>query len=44
MIPIPKPDEDPTNPTKYRPIALTSCICKTIDLSGILNPTNCSLM
>ena len=28
MIPIPKPGKDPTNPTIYRPIALTSCICK----------------
>ena len=26
MIPIPKPDKDPTN---YHPIALTTCICKT---------------
>ena len=31
LIPIPKPGKDPTNPTNYRPIALTSCICKTIE-------------
>ena len=31
IIPIPKPGEDPTNPTKYRPVALTSCICKTME-------------
>ena len=30
MIPIPKPGKDPTNPTNYRLIALTSCTCKTI--------------
>ena len=31
MIPIPKPGKDPMNPTNYRPIALTSCICKTME-------------
>ena len=31
IIPIPKPVKDPTNPTNYRPVALTSCICKTMD-------------
>ena len=31
IIPIPKPGKDHTNPTKYRPIALTSCICKTFE-------------
>ena len=31
VIPIPKPGKDPTNPTNYRPIALTSCICKTTE-------------
>ena len=31
ISPIPKPGKDPTNPTNYRPIALTSCICKTIE-------------
>ena len=30
IIPIPKPGKDPTNPN-YRPIALTSCICKTME-------------
>ena len=28
---IPKPDKDHTDPTNYRPIALTSCICKTME-------------
>ena len=32
IIPVPKPGTDPTNPTNYRPIALTSCICKTMEL------------
>ena len=31
VIPIPKPGKDPTNPTSYRPIALTNCICKTME-------------
>ena len=31
VIPIPKPGKDPTNPTNYRPIALTRCICKTME-------------
>ena len=31
LIPIPKPGKDPTKPTNYRPIALTSCICKTLE-------------
>ena len=30
VIPIPKPGKVLTNPTNYRPIALTSCICKTM--------------
>ena len=29
IIPIPKPGKDPTNPTNYHLIVLTSCICKT---------------
>ena len=31
VIPIPKPGKDPTNHTSYRPIALTSCICKAME-------------
>ena len=31
VIAIPKTGKDPTNPTNYRPIALTSCICKTME-------------
>ena len=30
-IPIPKPDKDHTDPSNYRPIALTSCVCKTME-------------
>ena len=31
VIPIPKPDKDHTDLTNYRPIALTSCIFKTME-------------
>ena len=31
IIPIPKPGKDSTNPNNYRPIALTSCLCKTME-------------
>ena len=31
VIPIPKPGKDSSNPTNYRPIALTSCLCKTME-------------
>ena len=31
IIPIPKPQKDTTNPTNYRPISLTSCLCKTME-------------
>ena len=31
IIPIPKPGKDYAEPTNYRPIALTSCICKTVE-------------
>ena len=31
IIPIPKPGTDHSNPTNYCPIALTSCICKTME-------------
>ena len=30
IIPLPKPGKDKTEATNYRPIALTSCICKTM--------------
>ena len=30
-IPIPKPGKNPTEPTNYRSIALTSCLCKTLE-------------
>ena len=31
VIPIPKPGKDGSDPSNYRPIALTSCICKTME-------------
>ena len=31
VIPIPKPNKDHTNPSSYRPIALTSCLCKVLE-------------
>jgi hypothetical protein len=31
VIPIPKPGKDPKNDNSYRPIALTSCLCKTME-------------
>jgi len=31
IIPIPKPGKDHTNPSNYRPIALTSCLCKIFE-------------
>ena len=31
VIPVPKPSKDASNPTNYRPIALTSCVCKTLE-------------
>ena len=31
IIPIPKPGKNNLNPTNYRPIALTSCLCKTME-------------
>ena len=30
MVPIAKPGKDPKNPTNYRPITPTSCLCKTM--------------
>ena len=31
VIPIPKPGKDHAEPTNYRPTALTSCLCKTLE-------------
>ena len=31
VIPIPKPGKDHSDPGNYRPIALTSCVCKTFE-------------
>ena len=31
VIPIPKPGKDHTEPNNYRPIALTSCLCKALE-------------
>ena len=31
VIPIAKPGKDSSNATNYRPIALTSCVCKTLE-------------
>lgn len=31
VIPIPKPGKDHSDPMNYRPIALTSCLCKTME-------------
>ena len=31
IIPLAKPFKDSSNPTNYRPIALTSCLCKTME-------------
>ncbi|GBN45610.1 RNA-directed DNA polymerase from mobile element jockey [Araneus ventricosus] len=31
IIPIPKPGKDIANPLNYRPIALTSCLCKLLE-------------
>ena len=31
IIPIPKPGKDNTDPSNYRSIALTSCLCKTLE-------------
>ena len=35
LLPIPKPGKDPQDPNNFRPIALTSCICKTVE--GMVN-------
>ena len=31
VVPIKKPNKDPYNPTSYRPISLTSCVCKLFE-------------
>ena len=31
IIPVPKPGKDSENSNNYRPIALTSCLCKTFE-------------
>jgi Reverse transcriptase (RNA-dependent DNA polymerase) len=31
IVPLPKPDKDHSSPDSYRPIALTSCMCKTFE-------------
>ncbi|GFO13577.1 RNA-directed DNA polymerase from mobile element jockey [Plakobranchus ocellatus] len=31
VVPIPKPGKHPSDPSNYRPIALTSCLCKTLE-------------
>ncbi|GFN99155.1 RNA-directed DNA polymerase from mobile element jockey [Plakobranchus ocellatus] len=31
VVPIPKPGKDPYDPSNYRPIALMSCLCKTLE-------------
>ena len=31
VVPIPKPGKDTSDPTNYRPIALTSCVCKVME-------------
>ena len=47
IIPIPKPGKDHTNPSNYRPIALTSCLCKLLEkliqkrLQWFLEKNNC---
>ena len=53
VIPIPKPNKDHADPNSYRPIALTSCLCKILERmintrfiwylekSGILDRSQC---
>ena len=31
IVPFPKPGKDHADPSNYRPIALTSCLCKTLE-------------
>jgi len=39
VLPIPKIDKDKSDPSSYRPIALTSCLCKVVGrmINGRLN-------
>ena len=37
IIPIPKPGIDNTTPSHYHPIALTSCLCKTMECIGLVS-------
>ena len=53
IVPIPKPGKNHSSPTNYRPIALTSCICKLLErilnerliayltYNNILSPIQC---
>ena len=53
VIPIPKPGKDHLDPGNFRPIALTSCLCKTMErminarlmwslkLKGLLSENHC---
>ena len=47
VIPIPKPNKDHTNPLNFRPISLTSCLCKLLEkiinsrLTWYLEKNNC---
>ena len=46
VIPFPKPGKDPSKSSNYRPIALTSCVCKVVErminerLTDYLDMTN----
>ena len=31
IVPVKKPNKDPSQATSYRPIALTSCVCKLME-------------
>ncbi|MBJ5695554.1 hypothetical protein JGG83_23160, partial [Salmonella enterica subsp. enterica serovar Derby] len=53
ILPFPQPGQDPTDPSNYRPIALTSCLCKLLErmvnarlmwfleTNGVLSPHQC---
>ena len=41
VVPIPKPGKDLKNPKNYRPIALTSCLCKTMERMVNARLTHC---